>query len=142
METKARYLSRRAQSASDFKIVQNDGNPDITGFRNQFFEQGAGGTLVIKGINFSSNPAENIVEIGRGKATVKNASSRLLEVELPAGLSADDFDVAVTVNGKKCNTGTQSGIYILNRHDVEQLRTFFNTRNGGKTHGELLETSV
>jgi len=142
VETKARYLSRRAQSASDFKIVQNDGNPDITGFRNQFFEQGAGGTLVIKGINFSSNPAENIVEIGRGKATVKNASSRLLEVELPAGLSADDFDVAVTVNGKKCNTGTQSGIYILNRHDVEQLRTFFNTRNGGKTHGELLETSV
>lgn len=140
VETKAHLP--RAQSTSTFKIVQNDGNPDITGFRNEYFEQGAGGTLVIKGINFSSTLAENIVEIDGIKATVKNASPRLLEVELPTGLSVGNLDVAVTVNGKKCNTGTLSGIYILSRHDVEQLRTFFNIRNGVKTNGELLETST
>lgn len=45
VETLAGYPFYRLKSASasDFKIVQNDGNPDITGFRNQYFEQGAGG---------------------------------------------------------------------------------------------------
>lgn len=104
--------------------------------------KGLAGTLVIEGINFSSTLDENIVEIGSNNGIVKNASSRLLEVKLPAELSVGNHGLTVTVNGKRTHIPEISAIYVLNRPDVEQLRAFFDIRNGDKTNGELLEIST
>ncbi len=70
--------------------------PTISGFSPA--TSGVGQTIVITGSNFSSNPANDLVEIGGVQAEVIAATTTSLTVVIPSGISGGS--ISVTVNGQ------------------------------------------
>jgi len=67
-----------------------------------------GGTIVISGTNFSTNTAEDIVQINGVTATVISATSTQLTIKVPNG--ASNGNITVTVNGQ---SATSPGAFVL-----------------------------
>ncbi|HMI61457.1 MAG TPA: IPT/TIG domain-containing protein, partial [Puia sp.] len=69
--------------------------PSIIGFSPTFGLPGA--TVTISGINFSSNPKDNVVRFGAVATAVRSATATSLTVSVPAGVTYQP--ISVTVNG-------------------------------------------
>ena len=67
-----------------------------------------GGTIVISGTNFSTNTAEDIVQINGVTATVISATSTQLTIKVPNG--ASNGNITVTING---HSATSPGAFVL-----------------------------
>jgi len=78
--------------------------PVITDFNPKMAETGE--LLTLTGSGFNATSSNNVVYFGSIPATILNASTNSLEVEIPAGIKADKISVLNTVSNLNAQTPT------------------------------------